>query len=232
MSIISKAPLADGVSVCLFGAYGTLFDVNAALSRHVGDLGDKTGPLTSLWRNRQSEQARKANQMAEYEDFWYFIGRGLDEVMAELNLDNPVLRAKLLDCFLCPELYPDVKEVLTALSERNVKTAILSNGSPFMLTSAVTNTGIQDLLKELISVDPARHYLPHPSVYQLAVDELNSQAGRICFLSADSGDVAAASDFGLQAVWINRLGRQWELPSAPLVHEISTLAELSALLPA
>ena len=232
MSIISKAPLADGVSVCLFGAYGTLFDVNAALSRHGGDLGDKTGPLTSLWRNRQSEQARKANQMAEYEDFWYFIGRGLDEVMAELNLDNPVLRAKLLDCFLCPELYPDVKEVLTALSERNVKTAILSNGAPFMLTSAVTNTGIQDLLKQLISVDPARHYLPHPSVYQLAVDELNSQAGRICFLSADSGDVAAASDFGLQAVWINRLGRQWELPSAPLVHEISTLAELSALLPA
>ncbi len=232
MSITSKAPLADGVSVCLFGAYGTLFDISATLSRHGGDLGDKTGPLTSLWRNRQSEQARKANQMAEYEDFWYFIGRGLDEVMAELNLDNPVLRAELLDCFLCPELYPDVKGVLTALSERNVKTAILSNGSPFMLTSAVTNTGIQDLLKELISVDPARHYLPHPSVYQLAVDELNSQAGRICFLSADSGDVAAASDFGLQAVWINRLGRQWELPSAPPVHEISTLAELSALLPA
>jgi hypothetical protein len=64
------------------------------------------------------------------------------------------------------------KNVLAQLKARRFKCAILSNGSPNMLTSAIENASIQSLLDAVLSVEDVQVYKPRPAVYQLAKDDL------------------------------------------------------------
>ena len=226
---MDTTPALDDIGACVFDAYGTLFDVAAAAARCRDDLGDKAGPLAVLWRTKQLEYTWLRSLMDEYVDFWQVTGDGLDYAMATLGIDGDV-RARLMDLYMRLDAYGEVKDVLGGLKAAGIKTAILSNGAPAMLEAAVKNAGIDDLLDDVLSVDAIGVYKPHPRVYQMAVDGLGVAAGRICFMSSNAWDVAGAANFGFRVVWVNRFGQQRErLPGAP-EHEISTLAELPALL--
>jgi len=50
---MSHAPIR-GIRACVFDAYGTLFDVAAAARSCGGELGEKSGALSSLWREKRS----------------------------------------------------------------------------------------------------------------------------------------------------------------------------------
>ena len=47
------ATALSGIRACVFDAYGTLFDCAAAAAGCADVLGDRTGPLTALWRYKQ-----------------------------------------------------------------------------------------------------------------------------------------------------------------------------------
>ena len=120
--------------------------------------------------------------------------------------------------------------MLKRLKAAGFKTAILSNGSPPMLDAIVGNAGIGNLLDGVLSVEEVGAFKPHPKVYQLALDRLGLDAGAIAFLSSNAWDAYAASAFGMRVVWCNRYGQRAErLPGRP-DREISSLAELPALL--
>ena len=42
-----------GIKACVFDAYGTLFDVNAAAAHLKDELGDKEAKLAEIWRLKQ-----------------------------------------------------------------------------------------------------------------------------------------------------------------------------------
>ena len=48
-------PSSKPVSAFVFDAYGTLFDVHAAVRRYAGDLGPEAQRLSSVWRDKQLE---------------------------------------------------------------------------------------------------------------------------------------------------------------------------------
>ncbi len=220
----------EDIGACVFDAYGTLFDVNAAAAQCRDALGGKADELSALWRTRQLEYTWLRSLMREYVEFWQVTGDGLDYALAVLGIEDAALRRRLMDIYLRLDAYPEVKEVLTALKSGGLKTAILSNGSPKMLASAVENAGIVDVLDETFSVDSIGIYKPHPSVYQMAVDGLGVASGRICFMSSNAWDAAAAANFGFRVVWVNRFGQPQErIPGDP-EHEIKTLADLPWLL--
>jgi 2-haloacid dehalogenase len=99
-----------------------------------------------------------------------------------------------------------------------------------MLRAAVEAGGISATVDTVLSVEEVGVYKPHPSVYQLAVDRLALAPSSICFLSANAWDAYAASAFGLRVVWCNRQRQRPErLPGRP-EHEITSLADLPALL--
>jgi 2-haloacid dehalogenase len=63
----------------------------------------------------------------------------------------------------------------------------------------------------------------------MAVDGLGVEAGRICFMSSNAWDAAAAANFGFRVVWVNRFGQPAErIPGRP-EHEITTLEALPSL---
>ena len=126
--------------------------------------------------------------------------------------------------------YPEVPETLRQLKARGLRLAILSNGSPRMLAAAVDNAGLDGVFDAVLSVEEVGVFKPHPSVYQLAVDRLGIAPGRICFLSSNGWDAYSAKAFGFSVLWCNRFAQAPErIPDTP-DGQISTLAELPALL--
>ena len=220
----------EDIGACVFDAYGTLFDVAAAAVQCRDALGDKADELSVLWRTRQLEYTWLRSLMQEYVEFRQVTGDGLDYAMAALGIEDDALRQRLMDIYMRLDAYPEVKDVLSALKAGGIKTAVLSNGSPEMLSSAVDNAGIADLLDDVFSVDSIGVYKPHPSVYQMAVDGLGVDAARICFMSSNAWDTAGGANFGYRVVWVNRFGQPQErIPGEP-EHEVKTLEALPPLL--
>jgi 2-haloacid dehalogenase len=223
-------PNFSNVGACAFDAYGTLFDVTGAAAHSRDRLGDKADRLAEIWRRKQLQYTWLRSLMGRYADFWQVTGEALDHAMAAVGVNDPGLRAQLMQLYLSLPAYPDVTPTLERLKSRGVKCAILSNGTRSMLFSAVKHAGIYDLLDAIVSVEQAGVFKPHPSVYQLAVDELKLAPAHICFVSANAWDAHAASAFGFRVAWINRSGEPKETIPADPHAEIRTLAELPPLL--
>ncbi|MBT4491480.1 MAG: haloacid dehalogenase type II [Rhodospirillaceae bacterium] len=219
----------EGIGACVFDAYGTLFDVNAAAQHCAADLGDKWQPLAELWRGRQLQYTWLRSLMKNYADFWQVTGDALDFAMDALDLEDSALRERLMELYLQLDAYPEVASVLKQLRDSGMKTAILSNGSPKMLAAAVANAGIGDYLDAVISADQIKVYKTAPAVYQLAVDQLGVAPSGICFQSSNAWDAHAASNFGFRVAWVNRFGQARErLPGNPDVM-LDSLEGLPAL---
>ncbi len=215
---MSKAELnRDNIGACVFDAYGTLFNVHAAAAKLKGELDGKAEQLSQIWRTKQLEYTWLRSLMGNYAPFWQITGEALDYALGVVKIHNPPLRQKLMDVYMHLDAYPESGEVLGKLKAAGIKTAILSNGSPEMLASAVDNAGLADSLDAVLSVDGLQIFKPHPSVYQLSVGELGVPADKICFMSSNAWDIAGGSHFGYQAVWVNRFGAEPErLPDGPV----------------
>ena len=227
---MSDAASLEIAGACVFDPYGTIFDFAAAAARCRDDLGDKADELNALWRAKQLQYTWLRSLMGEYVEFWQITGDALDYAMESLGIEDAALRQKLMDLYLRLDTFPEIKDMLARLKDGGMKTAILSNGSPDMLKSAVEGAQLGELLDAVISVDGLRVYKPHPTVYQLAVDSLDVPADGICFMSSNAWDASGAAAFGFRVVWCNRYAQKPErLPGKP-VHTVTTLAELPALL--
>jgi 2-haloacid dehalogenase len=213
-----------GIEACVFDAYGTLFDVNSAARAEQTSLGEKWQPLAELWRAKQLQYTWLRGLSGNHADFWQVTGDALDFALATLQIDDPALRARLMDLYLILGAYPEVPDMLRRLKKSGMKLAILSNGSPAMLAAAAANTGIAELLDSTLSVEQVKTYKPHPSVYQLACARFGVPADRICFLSSNGWDAYSAKAFGFHVLWCNRSGQAPEhIPETPDA-QIATLA--------
>jgi 2-haloacid dehalogenase len=220
------------VRACVFDAYGTLFDFASAARRCRDVLGDSLDKLTALWREKQLQYTWLRAAQGRHADFWQVTGDALDFSLETLMLDQPGLRDRLMELYLTLETFPEVPGVLRQLKTAGLRTAILSNGTPEMIDSAVKNAGIDGLVDTVLSVEEVGVYKPDPRVYQLAVDQLGVPASQISFQSSNAWDAYAASSFGMKVVWCNRYRQRKErLPGQP-DYEIETLAELPGILEA
>ena len=220
----------NDIRACVFDAYGTLFDVNSAAAQAKDALGERWEPLADTWRAKQLQYTWLRGLMGRHADFWQVTGDALDFAMTSLDINDSALRERLMGLYLRLAAYPEVKPMLARLKTSGMKLAILSNGSPKMLSATVENSSISELLDAVLSVEQVGVFKPHPSVYRLAVDELGVAAGQICFLSSNAWDAHAAKAFGFRVVWCNRFHQVAErIPERP-DGEIDTLAELPGIL--
>ena len=184
-------PRFGDISVCVFDAYGTLFDYNTAAGRHSAVLGEKAAPLADLWRLKQLQYTWLRSLMGRYTGFWQVTGEALDFAMGELGIEDEALRANLMEAYLTLDTYPEVQETLATLRAHGLRTAILSNGESSMLDAAVEAAGIADSLDAVLSVEEVGIYKPHPSVYQLVVHRLGVEAANVSFQSSNAWDANA-----------------------------------------
>lgn len=197
-------PPANGYAAYVFDAYGTLFDVHAAVRRHAADIGPEGPLLSEIWRNKQLEYSWVRALMGAYVDFWQLTEQALDFALARVPAVDPKHRDVLLEAYWKLDCYEEVPSVLKALKKRGAKLAILSNGSPEMLDSAVRNAALDSVLDDVFSVDSLRTFKATPSVYEMVTTAYRLYPDAVSFQSSNRWDIAGAKKFGFRTVWINR----------------------------
>lgn len=223
------------LTVAVFDAYGTLFDVAAAARRAAGEPGGAAlaahwQDLAVLWRDKQLQYSWLRAITGAHADFWRVTTEALDFALDAQGLDDPALRQRLLALYWELDAFPDVPPTLQALKSAGVATAILSNGSPEMLLAAVTSAGIGPLLDAVLSVEEVGVYKPDARVYALVEQQFDCAADDVLFVSSNGWDAAGAAGHGFTAAWVNRSGQPMDrLPWTP-AHILSDLAAIPELI--
>lgn len=197
------------VKICIFDAYGTLFDVTSATrivanEEEYSSFPNHSVKVSNSWRIKQLEYSWLRNIMHEYIDFWQITKDALDFALEENQIKNEKLRQRLLDVYWNLSAYPEAQDVLTTLKANNIQTGILSNGSKQMLNSAVVSANLKNYLDKIISIDGIEIYKPDPKVYQMVLDQFNCKIEEVLFISSNGWDIAGASKFGFTTLWVNR----------------------------
>jgi 2-haloacid dehalogenase len=190
------------IDALVFDAYGTLFDVHSVTQRCESWWPGKGAPLSQAWRAKQLEYTWQRSLMRRYQPFSAVTRDALAWACESLGLALDGEKAQsLMDEYLRLSAFPDVPAALIKLK---MKQAILSNGSPDMLLSLVSNSKL--FFDAVISVDELKIYKPAPQVYELAVKKLGVPKERIGFVSSNCWDALGAKSYGFTVYWINRAG--------------------------
>lgn len=196
----------------VFDAYGTLFDVHAAVRRHADRMGPDSALFSEIWRAKQLEYSWVRTLMGAYVDFWELTRQALDHAFARVGSADPSLRADLLDAYWNLDCYPEVPGVLRRLKADGARLAILSNGSPGMLEAAVRSAALENVFDAIFSVEPVLRFKTDPAVYEMVTTDWRLYPDAVSFQSSNRWDVAGATKFGFRTVWINRTGQPDEYP--------------------
>jgi len=199
----------------VFDAYGTLFDVHAAVRRHAEAIGPDGPAFSELWRAKQLEYSWVRTLMGAYADFWQLTEQALDFCLRRFSSVDPAIRQKLLDAYWRLDCYPEVPAVLKALKATGARVAILSNGSPEMLEAAARSSALDQVLDDIFSVDAVRRFKTDPSVYEMVTTSWRLYPDAVSFQSSNRWDVAGAAKFGFRTVWVNRANQPEEYSDYP-----------------
>jgi len=216
-------------SIFIFDAYGTLFDVNAAIARHKVQAGPEADRISAIWRTKQLEYSWTLTLAGHYTDFWTLTQRALDYALASVPSVDKSLKPALLAAYFKLDAFPDARIALKALRAKGRKTGILSNGSPAMLKGAVEAATIGAELDAVLSVDTLRMFKPRPEVYRLVTDQFRCSPADVTFVSSNPWDVMAGVRAGFRGIWVNRSNMPDEyqdFPPARVLKELSVLSEI------
>ena len=209
----------------VFDAYGTLFDVNSAAEKCKDKIGDKWESFANFWRTTQLEYTWLRSLMKRHKNFWQVTEDSLEKSMKVFNI-NQNMKNELLSLYKILSPYPEVRGVLENLKNKNFKLAILSNGTPALLSELVSNNKLNNLFDDLFSIEEVKVYKPDSKVYEIPVKKYNIKASEITFLSANTWDVSGGGNYGYNSIWVNRNKSEFDILDYQPENEISNLTLL------
>lgn len=192
------------IKAFIFDAYGTLYDVQS-----VSDIIETSFPgygeyITQVWRMKQLEYSWLRSMMGKYENFWTVTQEALDYTLRTLELRAEAsLFEEISDSYNKLSPYPDAENALNNLSDYRL--AILSNGSPDMLSALVTHSSLGQFLEEVISIDSKKAYKPDRRAYELVEEQLGIKPDEIAFVTSNGFDACGARNFGFKVIRIERI---------------------------
>ena len=217
------------IKAIIFDAYGTLFDVNSAAEKCKERIGDKWESFANYWRTTQLEYTWLRSIMKRHKDFWKITEDSLDKSMKVFNIE-PSMKNELLDLYKVLSCYPEVKDTLDKLSEKNYKLAILSNGTPSLLNHLVSNNNLKNQFDDIFSIEEVGTFKPDSNVYEIPIKKYKIQKEEIAFLSANTWDVSGGGNFGYNSIWVNRGNNIFDNLDYKPEFKIKNLAEFLGLL--
>ncbi len=217
------------IKAIIFDAYGTLFDVNSAAEKCKDKIGNKWESFANYWRTTQLEYTWLRSLMNRHKDFWQVTEDSLDKSMKAFKIDNS-MRGELLNLYKTLSTFPEVKEVLNNLKEKNYKLAILSNGTPSLLNELVKSNNLNNIFADIFSIEEVEIYKPDSRVYDLPINKYQIQENEVAFLSANTWDVSGGGNYGYNAVWVNRNNNIFDNLDYQPKHQVKQLGELLDLI--
>ena len=167
--------------------------------------------------------------MGRHQDFWKVTEQSLDKSMKVFQIDTS-MKDELLDLYKVLSTFPEVKETLKKLKEKNYKLAILSNGTPALLKELVSSNNLESIFDDVLSIEEVKIYKPHPNVYNIPIKKYQIEKNQFAYLSSNTWDVSEAGNFGFNAVWVNRNKNIFDNLDYKPITEIINLSDLNNLL--
>ena len=212
------------IKAIIFDAYGTLFDVNSAAEKCKDKIGSKWESFSNYWRTTQLEYTWLRSLMKKHKDFWKITEDSLDKSIKVFDI-NPDMKSELLDLYKILSPYPEVKETLKLLKEKNYKLSILSNGTPSLLKGLVSRNNIE-VFDDIFSVEEVGIFKPDSKVYDIPVKKYEIEKNEVAFLSANTWDVSGGGNYGFNAIWVNRNNTIFDNLDYSPVNQINNLKHL------
>ena len=207
------------IKAVVFDAYGTLFDVYSVQVLAESLYPDQGADIAIKWRDKQIEYTRLITQSDPhnssgsqyYRPFWELTRLSLEYTLDRLKLERGSGQVeKLMQQYAHLTPFPENLAALQKIKGMGLTTAILSNGSEDMLTSAVNSAGMKEVLDHVISVDPIRLFKTSPESYGLVQQSILVNKDEVLFVSSNAWDVLGATWFGFTTHWVNRQGLPFE----------------------
>ncbi len=229
------------VTTCIFDAYGTLFDVNAAARRAAAEPGGAAlapvwQKIAQDWRGKQLQYTWLRAVAGRHCDFAQVTRDGLDFALEAAGLPDPAadpetaaLRDRLLALYRTLDAYPEAPAMLAALRRKGLATGILSNGSPGMLADAVASAGIGDSLDAVLSVEEVGVFKPAAAVYDMVGTRFGCAKDEVLFVSSNGWDACGAEGYGFRTAWVNRAGDPMDRLYAQPQHVLPDLTRIPDL---
>ena len=202
----------DRVTTLTFDIFGTVLDLGGSLSGPLEQfLGGKgaamdAGELWVQWRARQRlEQFQDSLLMLGHSGYLQTCRRALVYSLKSNRIESTDAEVdELIGAFRELMPFDDVAEGLDRLNGR-FRLVALSNGEQWLLEHLVANQIGFDF-DQVISVEAAGFFKPHPAVYRTAVRLLEAEPGELMMVSAHGFDVVGARACGYRAAYVNRYG--------------------------
>ena len=191
------------IKAIIFDAYGTLFDVNSAAEKCKDKIGDKWEGFANFWRTTQLEYTWLRSLMKRHKDFWQVTEDSLEKSMNAFKIDKS-MKNELLNLYKVLNTFPEVKDVLNKLKEKNYKLAILSNGTPALLNELVKSNNLDNIFDDIFSIEEVGIYKPDAKVYDMPIKKYKIQKEEVVFLSANTWDISGGGNYGYSSIWVNR----------------------------
>ena len=217
------------IKAIIFDAYVTLFDVNSAAEKCKDKIGIKWENFSNYWRTTQLEYTWLRSLMERHKDFWKVTEDSLDKSMRVFNI-NPDMKSELLDLYKILSPYPEVKETLKLLREKNYKLSILSNGTPALLEELVNRNNLNGIFDDIFSVEEVNIFKPNSKVYDMPIKKYNIKEKEVAFLSANTWDVSGGGNYGFNAIWVNRNNAIFDNLDFKAKNEVNNLTQLLNLI--
>ena len=200
------------VNTLAFDMFGTVLDLGGSLAGPAGQFlkshgSDLSGEaFWADWRGRQ--------RIEQYQDNLFMLGHSgyletcrrsfiycLRLHQVDFTYDDV---AKFMAVYDGLQPYDDAVTGLRRLADSGrFRMVALSNGEQTYLEKLVSdNIGVP--FDDVISVEKAGAFKPHPAVYRTAARMLNKGPGEIMMVAAHSFDITGARACGYRGVYVNR----------------------------
>jgi 2-haloacid dehalogenase len=213
------------IKAIIFDAYGTLFNVNSAAEKCKDKIGDKWEGFANYWRTTQLEYTWLRSLMKRHKDFWQVTEDSLDKSMKAYEIDSS-MRDELLDLYKILSTFKEVPEVLKSLKGKNLKLAILSNGTPSLLNELVKINNLENIFDDIFSIEQVGVYKPDSKVYDIPIKKYNIKKNEVAFLSANTWDISGGGNYGYNSIWVNRNNNTFDNLDYVPKHQIKDLSKL------
>ena len=213
------------IKAIIFDAYGTLFDVNSAAEKCKDKIGDNWEGFSNYWRTTQLEYTWLRSLMKRHKDFWQVTEDSLDKSMKTYEIDSS-MRNELLSLYKILSPFKEVPEVLKSLKDKNLKLAVLSNGTPSLLSELVKSNNLENIFDDIFSIEEVGVYKPDTKVYDIPIKKYNIKKNEVAFLSANTWDISGGGNYGYNSIWVNRNNNIFDNLDYVPKHQIKDLSKL------
>lgn len=183
--------------------------------------------MSEMWVDHQISYSMEVTLMREYRSWWDLTMESLDYVLDYygVNLRDEEYQ-RVMEAYKYLEPYEDLAN-FGQLRDAGHELYILSDGNQDMLDELAANTGFDDYLTGIVSVDGVEVFKPHPKAYENIENYTDCSVEDCTMVATHTFDIAGAQAAGMNTVLVNR----FNVPTTRLSHTpdmvVDSYAELA-----